>query len=221
MNSFTIGMAALAAGMTACGAAGTALAAPSDAMLEVYAAITDQGLLLDRLDLVPGASLAAGETVVLNTLDAAYGSSVRVSYDVETIGTERTIRLTYTTLGDRFVTEAAYDAMTSDSNSQRAALGFSFGFFSDSMETAERSRTYRYGLEADGGSVLDFGPQGWGDSEDQSLDGIYFSGFDFLGTDGTPIDTFFYEMTYRIVPAPGAAAVLAVGGLGVARRRRR
>ena len=37
---------------------------------------------------------------------------------------------------------------------------------------------------------------------------------------GTPIDTQFVVISDRLVPAPGAAAVLGLGGLVAARRRR-
>lgn len=179
---------------------------------------------VDALQLIEQGPVGANSNADFNPDDPTFGAAVNVDYQVQTVGLSRTVTITYTSLGDQFVSQAAIDAL--EPLPQDGSYGVFFRVFitDDEWDGDSMTRSATASIFGDGQTMLDGNP--FTSSSSFLAPGSH--GFVDLNSPAEPgffgsqlvMDQFVYEITYNLVPAPGALAAMGLLGLGAARRRR-
>jgi len=174
---------------------------------------------LDFLDTHLGSIIDPGGSVVMEAMEPEYGPSVLVTYDVQTVGLQRTVSITYEALGASFVTPEAVGLLaTADGGSYglRFRLDITDAEW-DGTAAWQTATLYGDGVVLVGGSPFSF-PGSFAGFTHGFYDSVSPAEAGFFGGDAAP-DRFTYEITYTIVPTPGSLALLALAGVPLLRRR--
>lgn len=179
---------------------------------------------VDALQLIEQGPVGANSNADFNPFDPTYGSVVNVDYQVQTVGQSRTVTITYTSLGDQFVSQAGIDAMEPLPDDGSYGIFFRVFISDDEWDGDSMTRSATASIFGDGQTMLAGNP--FTSSSSFLAPGSH--GFVDLNSPAEPgffgsqliADQFVYELTYNLVPAPGALAAMGVLGLGATRRRR-
>lgn len=175
----------------------------------------------------PLLTLQPGGELLLEPFNDAFASPMRVTYGVETVGNTRTVSLLYETFdGSPFVSQALVDTLDRSPQADYA-LFFAVGF--DDPEWTGAPVTRFRALRGDGVDLFTaspvvlspttLSPPLIGLVDENSPAGPGF-GRPTSFTGGAIADTFVYELTYEVIPAP-ATVIALLAPLAVCTRRRR
>ncbi|MEQ8769468.1 MAG: hypothetical protein RIB60_03045 [Phycisphaerales bacterium] len=166
-----------------------------------------------------GTPVALGSSVTLTPVNTDFASPVTVTFEADTVGSTRTARVTFETSGDAFVTQDAIDSVLTP-DVVWTGLTFNLGFDDDEWDGGTVTQTVSF---FEGATELT--------SFQNTPSGIFISANGRQSNSATPVeagfyggsgvaDTYVFERTYGVVPAPGTALAFIVAGLGASSRRR-
>lgn len=182
------------------------------------------GFPVSSLGLFPGGGfggtpVALGTSVVLNPENSDFASPVTVTFEAETVGSVRTARVVFETSGNAFVTQDAIDSVLTP-DVVWTGLTFNLGFDDDEWDGTTITQTVSF---YHGPSELT--------SFQNNPSGIFISANGRSSNSATPVeagfyggsgvaDTYIFERTYGVIPAPATTFAFIGMGIGILARRR-
>lgn len=159
--------------------------------------------------------------ITLNPEDPSWGPPIYVSYDVETIGWQRHILVTFeSNNGDPMFNQSLIDTFEPDDDEHKYQTEFTVGLLSDPEWNRDPAQV-RYALLGDGITLKEYNLQS--DSEFKGLVTYIFPSKDSPAAPGSfgadvVADRFEVEMIYNI-PEPGMFGIVSVALSMMLRRR--